>query len=483
MTGAELYNIIKKNKGMGGAKPRAYCGMKGGAWCCAYVCYGFNQGGAKNLWYGGKKVTYCPTAITWCRANLAEIPLYLAMPCDVIFFDWQPNGTPDHIGFVKNRISTTSIETHEGNTSGGIVAEKTRKVGARCKMWVFRPHFAPTGLKEKKLAEDGDFGYNTIYMTQVFLKKKGYYKGSLDGILGKATVKSMQAWAGVAQDGSWQKKTSVAIQKKISAKSDGEFGKNSVLAYQKYLNEQLFPNQSSPSGSATTTKPTASYSGTFPTLPPKTAKNAVDIAYAYGTKLSVYKYHGGKPKGTYKKALEKVYPDRKKWGAKSKVGASCDVFVGTTLRLSGYSKTPRGLSDQKTWLPKNLTAVSSLKNGDVLYRSNHVAIYVELKGGKYVANAHHEKHDGAYGIIEKLCKYTKAYRPKGDSYFSKGDTFTEVKNLQKFLNWYGGYKLAEDYIFGSATENAVKDFQKKEGLSVTGKFGATELAKAKAVKK
>ena len=65
----------------------------------------------------------------------------------------------------------------------------------------------------------------------------------------------------------------------------------------------------------------------------------------------------------------------------------------------------------------------------------------------------------------------------------KGDTFTEVKKLQKFLNWYGNYGIKEDYAFGTKTENAVCDFQKKEGLTVNGRFGSNELKKAKAVTK
>ena len=68
MTGKEMYDIIKENNGMNGTKPRHYCKMSGGAWCAAYVCYAFDQVGLKKLFYGGKKVTYCPTAIHWCKA-------------------------------------------------------------------------------------------------------------------------------------------------------------------------------------------------------------------------------------------------------------------------------------------------------------------------------------------------------------------------------------------------------------------------------
>lgn len=65
-------------------------------------------------------------------------------------------------------------------------------------------------------------------------------------------------------------------------------------------------------------------------------------------------------------------------------------------------------------------------------------------------------------------------------YGSKGQ---QVKNLQAFLNWYGGYKLAVDGSFGPATLKAVKAYQKAEGLAVDGYFGPKSLAQAKKVKK
>ena len=68
-------------------------------------------------------------------------------------------------------------------------------------------------------------------------------------------------------------------------------------------------------------------------------------------------------------------------------------------------------------------------------------------------------------------------------YFRKGDKGTQVKNLQKFLNWSGGYGLVVDGDFGVKTLAAVKDFQKKNGLDVDGLFGKKSLAKAKAIKK
>ena len=221
------------------------------------------------------------------------------------------------------------------------------------------------------------------------------------------------------------------------------------------------------------------YKGEFPMLPPKTAKVAVQCAYPKGTPLSQYTYANGKIKPEYKAWLNKKFPDRSHWKyAKSRAGASCDVFAGTVLRASGYKKAPHTMSTMVSWCRKNLKAVSCLQNGDILTRTNHIMICVDLNGHKYVANAHFLDHGGTYGIIEKVGKYTNIWRPTGTSYFSKGDTFTDVRKLKKFLNWYGGYGLKDSYIFGTPTQKAVKDFQRREGLKQTGKFGADELKKA-----
>lgn len=68
-------------------------------------------------------------------------------------------------------------------------------------------------------------------------------------------------------------------------------------------------------------------------------------------------------------------------------------------------------------------------------------------------------------------------------YLSKGDKGQQVKNLQKFLNWYGNYKLAVDGSFGPKTESAVRKYQKAERLAVDGSFGPKSLVQAKKVKK
>lgn len=55
-----------------------------------------------------------------------------------------------------------------------------------------------------------------------------------------------------------------------------------------------------------------------------------------------------------------------------------------------------------------------------------------------------------------------------------------VKWLQLMLN-YAGYKLTSDGSYGPATKLAVKDFQRKTGLTVDGIAGAKTIAKLKEV--
>ena len=230
----ELLKIAQKHLGQGGAVFRKYCGLpSGAAWCNAFVDYVANEGGVKSLYFNGAKETYCPHSIAWCRKNLAQIPLYIAMPMDIIYFDWDRNNVPNHIGFVRATKDTSSIYTIEGNTDGGKVAQKTRPSKYVC--GIFRPHFKPNSIKNSKLNVDGIFGYNSIGGLQ---KALGI---TVDGVLGLNTVKALQKKAGVSADGQWGNGTSKAVQKMIGVTADGAFGPNSVKALQKWINAKVYP--------------------------------------------------------------------------------------------------------------------------------------------------------------------------------------------------------------------------------------------------
>ena len=238
MNNIQLYNLAKSYLGDGGSRFRQFCGLPSNApWCAAFVSYIFAKGNDASLFYGGRKVVYVPNAERWLFANYANIPIYLAMPMDVVTFNWD-GGLPDHIGFVRERKSDTTVLTIEGNTSGGIVANRERP--AKYISGCFRIGFAPSSSwsADKTLVIDGQCGYSTIAVLQKVLKKKGCYSDKVDAILGKNTVKGIQKLCGVAQDGSWGQKTSKAFQRLLGVTADGWFGVNSVKAMQKWLNKE-----------------------------------------------------------------------------------------------------------------------------------------------------------------------------------------------------------------------------------------------------
>ena len=485
----ELLAIAQKHLGQGGATFRKYCGLpSGAAWCNAFVTYIFAEGGDASLYCNGKKQTYCPTSIKLCAKDMAQIPLYLAMPMDVIYFDWDRNGVPNHIGFVRGKVSTETINTIEGNTNGSKVANKTRPAKYVC--GIFRPHFKAS-YKIGVLTVDGDFGYSSIAMLQTVLGI------TVDGILGKGTVMALQKRAGCSADGAWGNGTSKAVQKMVGTKVDGAFGSNSVKALQNWINKQYKPESYKPVPAPAPAPTPKAYGGAFPDLVThsgqKIAYTARDLAWAKGTKKATYKYPKGSARQAFKVAINRVYPKRSSWSKQCAAGASCDVGAGTIIRFSGYDTTvPRGLQEQiphfkKSSLWTKTGNTKCTKAGDVALHSGKGShIWIGLGDGN-LAEANHTWKYFEHITTDKRSVKGKQngaiYRACKPTPMRKGDRGTEVTRLQNFLNWYGNYALKPDGDFGAQTELAVKDFQSKNALTADGIFGTASLAKAKAVKK
>lgn len=408
-TNTELLKIAQKHLGQGGARFRKFAGLpSGAAWCNAFVDYIANEGGVSALYFNGKKETYCPHSIKWCKANLAELPLYLSQPMDIIYFDWERNGNPNHIGFVRAHKNTDEIYTIEGNTSGGKVAQKTRV--AKYIQGIYRPHFVPTGCAKKKLNADGDFGKQSIYNLQIALGMKP------SGIFTKETVKYLQRKAGTSADGAWGRNTSKAVQKMTGAKVDGDFGKNSVIALQKWINNRNYPTaQKKPS--TTTPKPSATKptTSTKPSAAPKVTNaqkiinKGKELAWAYGTPSKKYSYKTGAPKKVCKTAMKKYG-----WADNKAEMSDCGNFVSTVVRESGVNKSFKALHGIKTPFPKSekgFTIVHKgkaipsglLKAGDIIrYKKTngkqHAMIYY---GSGKVCEA---SHKNIFGTIRKDTK-------------------------------------------------------------------------------
>lgn len=249
----------------------------------------------------------------------------------------------------------------------------------------------------------------------------------------------------------------------------------------------------------------AKFNGTLPVLPSTAgdaiAQTAINLAWPYGTPTSAYKYKSGSPRNTFKVAIDKVFPNRSSWGAKPKAGASCDVFVGTVIRYSGYdNNAPRGcsgaftyyLNNPQKWTDTGIYKVKDMKPGDVIVwkkasGTKHTCIYVEVNGKGYIAEAHYNA--GEFGAIDRVAsdynpsKYTifniyRANQPYTGS-IDKGAQGIQVKRLQIFLNWTGNDCGEPDGSFGPKTEKALKAWQKEMGITADGRFGPSSLSAAK----
>lgn len=82
-------------------------------WCCAFVWWVFKQCGLSSLFYDGEKTAYCPTAVSWFKKKGQWVTSGYK-PGDVIFFDYQGDGSADHVGIVES-VSGNKVTCIEGN--------------------------------------------------------------------------------------------------------------------------------------------------------------------------------------------------------------------------------------------------------------------------------------------------------------------------------------------------------------------------------
>lgn len=111
-------------------------------YCCVWIWNLFVQCGAPQLFNGGRRTASCITLLDWARkAGLVISDPRKALPGDVVLFDWNGNGVPDHVGLV-DYVDTVANKLHtiEGNSSPA-VEQKVRS-------WtdvlaIYRPAYDP----------------------------------------------------------------------------------------------------------------------------------------------------------------------------------------------------------------------------------------------------------------------------------------------------------------------------------------------------
>ncbi len=141
LSGEDVLDLAKQFEGKTQAEMREIMKNAGyqfddGVWCADFVSFIAGQTiGEENLpdWYKNCNRAYCPDIMKNAKANGAFVGADQAQPGDAILFDWDGDGTADHIGYVVGFNDDGSVQTIEGNTSGSNsgsqVASKTRNKG------------------------------------------------------------------------------------------------------------------------------------------------------------------------------------------------------------------------------------------------------------------------------------------------------------------------------------------------------------------
>lgn len=103
---------VEQGHNRGGAtKYQAAFGRGPEPWCADFVSWVYSQAG-KNT-----NAPYCPTFVTQLKKQGRWKGHQNPEPGDLVFFDWDGDRTPDHVGIVKSVNGDGTITTIEGNTA------------------------------------------------------------------------------------------------------------------------------------------------------------------------------------------------------------------------------------------------------------------------------------------------------------------------------------------------------------------------------
>lgn len=129
---------------------------------------------------------------------------------------------------------------------------------------------------------------------------------------------------------------------------------------------------------------------------------------------------------------------------------------------------------------KYRTSDKYLLPGDILLYENHHAA-INLSTGSAVTSTSTTTKARYTGTFPTLP--ARGYYMLGDGYQRYQYYDTQIRRVQRFLNWAIGEGLAVDGDYGNKTVSACKAFQTKVGITADGQFGKKTLKKAKAYKK
>lgn len=137
-------------------------GLNNQPWCAMFVSKCFDEAGVVKLVAasGRKGFASCDAGLKWFAKNNQLVPVGDAQPGDVVFFQFDDDAQPDHVGIVvKNNTKLKRLVCAEGNTAGDAKGSQSNGDGVYLKkrsyslvMGVARPKY-PTPAAHKSADE------------------------------------------------------------------------------------------------------------------------------------------------------------------------------------------------------------------------------------------------------------------------------------------------------------------------------------------
>ena len=97
-------------------------GLNNNPWCAMFVSWCFDRAGLskKIAALNAKGFASCAAGLKWFTDKNKIIPIGQAQAGDIVFFQFDTDAEPDHVGIVKwNNTALKYLQVIEGNTSSG----------------------------------------------------------------------------------------------------------------------------------------------------------------------------------------------------------------------------------------------------------------------------------------------------------------------------------------------------------------------------
>ena len=194
MTGAEIIAKARTFIGQNGTRFwKDYGCPSGWAWCVIFIWDIFRLCKASKLFCDGQKVAGCGIEKAWLDKHCKKVALKDAKAGDIVMFSWRA-GEISHTGFAIKPLSSTVLQTIEGNTNGGIVAIRQR--AAQYILGIYRPNY--TEPKKTTTTTAINKTYQVITTAGSNIRKGPSVKYDRIGGLGKN-----QTFAATKKSGNW----------------------------------------------------------------------------------------------------------------------------------------------------------------------------------------------------------------------------------------------------------------------------------------